>query len=145
VERAVRGRSHGPGGVAWLRLARVFGKIDRLSAAHLAGWSLSVAQFDVLVQVGATPGLTQQDVADALLVTKGNISQLIDRMARDGLLLRVKEGRLKRLSLTERGRALYAVVTPAQEGFIAARFAALSPADQRELLRLLRLLDHALH
>ena len=38
--------------LAWMRLARVYQKVDRASAAHLRRWGLSVAQFDVLARVG---------------------------------------------------------------------------------------------
>ena len=49
-----------PGVLAWLRPARVFQKVDRASAEHLARWDLSVAQFDVLAQVGAAEGMTHR-------------------------------------------------------------------------------------
>src|SRR5690242_11956524 len=92
--------------LAWLRLARVFQKIDRASVVLLRPWDLNVAQFDVLTQVGSSQGITQQELADRLLVTKGNISQLLDRMERLGLLKRCQEGRTNTLILTETGQRL---------------------------------------
>jgi DNA-binding MarR family transcriptional regulator len=133
-----------PGVLAWLRLARVFEKVDRASAEHLRRWGLSVAQFDVLAQVGATEGLSQQELAAKLLVTKGNVTQLLDRMQRDGLIVRCQEGRTNCLFLTEKGHRLYEEVVPAQEAFIAARFAPLARREQMQLLGLLRTLDHTL-
>jgi DNA-binding MarR family transcriptional regulator len=130
--------------LAWLRLARVFAKVDRVSAQHLRHWGLSVAQFDVLAQVGAAEGLSQQELAARLLVTKGNVTQLLDRMQRDGLIVRCQEGRTNCLFLTEKGRRLLDTVVPAQEALIAAQFAPLSGQEQRQLLKLLRRLDHAL-
>jgi len=130
--------------LAWLRLARVFDRIDHASAQHLATWELSVAQFDVLAQVGAKEGLTQRELADALFVTKGNVTQLLDRMERAGLILRRQEGRCNRLFLTRAGRTLFERVVPAQETVIARLFAALAPDEQVHLLRLLRKLDRAL-
>ncbi len=130
--------------LAWLRLARAFQKIDRASAAHLRAWDLSVAQFDALAQLGAAEGITQQELADRLLVTKGNVSQLLDRMERRGLIRRCQEGRAMRLFLTDTGRRLHAAAVPAQEALITGRFAALTPAEQRQLLGLLRKLDRAL-
>jgi DNA-binding MarR family transcriptional regulator len=130
--------------LTWLRLARVFQKIDHASAEHLRGWGLSVAQFDVLAQVGTAPGLTQQELADALLVTKGNICQLLDRLEQGGLIERRQEGRAKRLFLTQAGQQLFASVVPAQERMIARLFSTLSPEEERALLGSLRKLDHAL-
>ena len=133
-----------PSVLAWLRLFRVFQKIDRASSAHLRTWGLSTAQFDVLARVGATRGITQQELADRLLVTKGNISQLLDRMEKLGLLKRCQEKRSNTLVLTEQGQALHDRVVPAQEKLIAEQLAALSPAEVNDLQRLLRKVDHAL-
>ncbi|MDB4873305.1 MAG: YceI family protein [Gemmatimonadales bacterium] len=130
--------------LAWFRLTHVFQKVDQLSAEHLRGWGLSVAQFDMLAQVGAAEGATQQQVAEALLVTKGNICQLVDRMERDGLLRRCQAGRTNQLFLTEAGRNLYNKVIPAQEALITRVFSALSNDDQAQLQLLLRTVDHSL-
>jgi DNA-binding MarR family transcriptional regulator len=127
-----------------MRLARVYQKVDRASVLHLRRFGLSVAQFDVLARVGAAPGMTQQELADALLVTKGNVCQLLDRMEADGLLERRPEGRAKRLHLTERGERLRADAVPAQERLVAAQLEALSPDEQRQLLALVRKLERSL-
>jgi DNA-binding MarR family transcriptional regulator len=128
----------------WLRLTHIHQKVDRASVEQLRQWDLSVAQFDVLAQVGAAEGLTQQELADTLLVTKGNVCQLLDRMERSGLIQRRQEGRANRLFLTDAGRKLFAEVVPAHEAMIAEQLAALTPEEQRHLLVLLRKLDHAL-
>lgn len=133
-----------PAVLAWLRLARVFQKIDARSERFFRAHGLNTAQFDVLAQIGAASGMTQQALADALLVTKGNISQLLGRMEQDGLIARRQEGRANCLSLTERGQALFEVVVPAQEALIADLLAPLAPGEQIELLRLLRKLDHGI-
>ncbi len=130
--------------LAWMRLARVFQKVDRASAEHLRAWGLSLAQFDVIAQVGSAQGITQQELADKLLVTKGNICQLLDRLEQRGLIRRRQEGRANHLFLTEAGQRLYEEIVPAQEAFIAGQFAALAPEEQAQLLAILRKLDHAL-
>ncbi len=129
---------------AWLRLVRVFQKVDRASVDLLRQWDLSVAQFDVLIQVGLAEGMTQQTLADRLLVTKGNVCQLLDRMEERGLLVRRQEGRANHLYLTEKGRSLRAESLPAQERLIEGIFATLPHAQQSTLLATLRRLDHAL-
>jgi DNA-binding MarR family transcriptional regulator len=135
-----------PGVLAWLRLMRVFQKIDGTSARLLQGWEprLSTAQFDVLAHVGAHEGITQQELAESLFVTKGNISQLLDRMERLELVKRCQEGRSNTLFLTEQGRRLFAELVPAQEALIARLFAPLSHDEQAQLLALLRKLDQTL-
>ncbi len=133
-----------PALLAWLRLVRVFQQVDASSARHMRTHDLSVAQFDVLAQVGAHEGISQQELAGKLLVTKGNISQLIKRMEQQGYIRRCQEGRTNCLFLTESGRALHNEVVPAQERLIVSLFSALSPEEQRQLLGLLRKLDQSL-
>src|SRR5215211_1037658 len=133
-----------PGLLAWLRLMRVFQKVDRGSGERLRAWDLSVAQFDVLAHVGASEGIVQQELADSLLVTKSNVCQHLDRMEGRGLILRRKEGRNNRVFLTQRGRRLFDEVVPAHEAFIVERFCGLSPAEQERLHELLRTLDRGL-
>jgi DNA-binding MarR family transcriptional regulator len=130
--------------LAWLRLVRVFQKVNRASIDSLRCRQLSPAQVDVLANVGSSEGISQQQLADALLVTKGNVCQLLDKMETTGLLERRPDRRVNRLFLTEQGRQVYDEVVPRHDDLLAEQFRSLSDADQRELLRLLRQLDHAL-
>src|SRR5687767_1089971 len=87
--------------VLWLRLARTYNRLLRSANDQLAPWNLSIAQFDVIAQVGASENLSQQELAERLFVTQGNITQLIDKLEQRGLLARCREGRINRLGLTE--------------------------------------------
>ena len=129
---------------AWLRLVRTYQKVSQIAAEDLRRERLSTGQFDVLAQVGAAEGSTQQQIADALLVTKSNVCQLLDRMERAGLVERQQHGRTNHLYLTPEGRRLYDRVIPSHERKIAELFSALSTEEQADLLGLLRKLDHAL-
>jgi DNA-binding MarR family transcriptional regulator len=130
--------------VAWLRLVRVYHKIQQATVDELRQEGLSVGQFDVLAQVGAAEGLTQQQVADALLVTKSNVCQLLDRMERAGLVERRQQGRTNLLYLTSEGKKLHDRIIPAHERSIAEHLAVLSPEEHATLLGLLRRLDQSL-
>ncbi|MGB3634954.1 MAG: MarR family transcriptional regulator [Rubrobacteraceae bacterium] len=130
--------------VAWMRLLRVGQKVGRVLTEDLKSWDLNMAQFDTLTRVGASEGITQQELAEALLVTKGNVCQMLDRMERRDLLSRRPEGRANRLFLTEEGRRLYDEVVPPHEELVASQFSTLSPEEQRDLMRLLGKLDRAL-
>jgi DNA-binding MarR family transcriptional regulator len=122
----------------------VFQKVEQASQAELRREGLSLGQFDVLAQVGAAEGSTQQQVADALLVTKSNVCQLLDRMERAHLVERRQHGRTNHLYLTAEGRRLYDRIVPAHERHLAELFSALSIDEQADMLRSLRKLDHAL-
>jgi DNA-binding MarR family transcriptional regulator len=133
-----------PSVVAWLRLLRVASKVERGLGEHLRGWGLNNAQFDVLAHVGAAEGITQQELADSLLVTKGNVAQLLDRVEERGLITRRREGRTNRLFLTDEGRRLFDEVIPAHEALIDERLSVLSGGEQKRLHELLRKLDRAI-
>jgi MarR family transcriptional regulator, 2-MHQ and catechol-resistance regulon repressor len=133
-----------PSVLAWLRLLRVSQKVERDLAGQLRLWDLNNAQFDVLAHVGAAEGITQQELADSLLVTKGNVAQLLDRMERRGLIERRSQGRTNRLFLTDEGRRTFAEVVPAHEALIDDRLSVLSEEEQKQLFELLRRLDRAL-
>jgi DNA-binding MarR family transcriptional regulator len=130
--------------LAWLRLVRAYLKMDRVIMEHLRQWNLSGAQFDILAHLGAAPGISQQELAEVRLTTKGNLSQLLDRMETAGLIQRVRERHVKRISLTETGQRLFDLVVPAHEALIDEHLAALTPAEQTQLLGLLRALDRSL-
>ena len=133
-----------PSVLAWLRLLRVSQKVERDLARQLKLWGLNSAQFDVLAHVGAAEGITQQELADSLLVTKGNVAQLLGRMERRGLIERRSQGRTNRLFLTDEGRRTFTEVVPAHEALIDDRLSVLSEEDQKLLFELLRRLDRAL-
>jgi DNA-binding MarR family transcriptional regulator len=146
-EQVTRGTTtRDPGVLAWMRLARVYTAIDRRTAQFLRQFELTTAQFDVIAQVGAREGLTQQELAQALLVTKGNVTQLLDRLEERGLIeRRTAPGRRgKAIHLTETGRALNRQAVPAQEAMIATLFEPLEREDRIRLGGLLRRIDRTL-
>lgn len=142
--RALEGRPRAAGLLAWLRLVRVFQRVDRVSTESLRCHGISSAQLDVLARVGSSEGISQQRLADALLVTKGNICQLLDKMQASDLLERRPEGRINRLFLTDKGRRIYEQVVPAHDQLIMGLLGTLDSHEQHTLLRLLRRLDHSL-
>jgi DNA-binding MarR family transcriptional regulator len=146
TEDASSRRHYGPpiAVVAWLRLARIFTKIDRRTASTLRDWNLSVSRFDILNHAGAHEGQPQQQLAQSLLVTKGNITQLLDGMEADGLVTRRKCGRTNLVFLTDEGRSLRRRSLIDHERRIEAEFAALTPEEIETLIALLRKLDRSI-
>ena len=69
----------------WVQLARTFTRMARKLDQALETHGLSVPQFDVLATLGFEQGITQQELAQRLLVTKGNICGMIDRMEAERL------------------------------------------------------------
>ncbi|MEJ2667805.1 MAG: MarR family transcriptional regulator [Deinococcales bacterium] len=126
--------------LAWMRLARVYGETMHALAALLRPHGLSVAEFDVLAQLGPRDGITQRELAARLLVTQANVTYHMHRLTRHGLVERHRDGRHKRLRLTPAGRALHDRVVPLVEGWHAEHFGRLGAGDTRILVSLLRAL-----
>ncbi|MFC0559743.1 MarR family winged helix-turn-helix transcriptional regulator [Halalkalibacter alkalisediminis] len=125
----------------WFRLARFYNGSNRVSNQHLKKWGLSISQFDLLVQVGVHQPLSQQELAEKLLVSKGNITQMLVKLEKAGLIKRKQEWRIKQISLTAAGQKLYEEVVPEQERFQASQFKGLDRREQKQLLGLLKKLQ----
>lgn len=128
----------------WVRLMRVFHRIDRRSAEGMRSWDLSVARFDVINHAGVHEGATQQELADALLVTKGNVCQLLDSLERDGLVRRERHGRANLVYLTDAGRDLREHAMHGHVELISTALNALSPDELQTLAELLRKVERGL-
>ena len=118
-----------PAVLSWLRLMRVYQRINAESARGLRAFGLSVGQFDVIAHLGSRRRTTQGDLAGSLLVTKGNVSQLLERMEAAGWVARFQEGRCKYLDLTPSGRQVYRRAVPFQEALVTRMFAALNARE----------------
>ena len=119
--------------LGWLRMWRVVQKVERAAIEHLRAYGLNRAQFDVLAHVGASEGCKQKDVGESLLVTKGNVSHLVDQMEQRGLISRRQEG-----------RRLFEEVVPAHEDLVHQLISALPEEEQGQLHELVRELDRSL-
>jgi MarR family transcriptional regulator, organic hydroperoxide resistance regulator len=121
--------------------------LNRHLMVHLAQYDLTLSQFDVLAHLLASPGITQQELADRLFVTKGNVCGLLDRMENCQLVERrddPEDRRAHLLFLTDRGRERIEQVMPIHDRLVQEHMAALSREDQRALMSLLRSLDRSL-
>lgn len=130
--------------VAWQRLVRSYQTISRVEREALAPFKLTTAQFDILSHLSRTPGLSQQALAERLLVTKGNICGLIDRLEVAGLVERrdvPHDRRSYQLYLTEAGIQVFQQSAPVLEQRLQQVFNVLSEEELQSLTGLLNRLD----
>lgn len=128
-----------PGFRAWIKLALCYQRGSRLLSSLLRPLGLTVPQFDALANLYVGDGITQQQLARRLLVTKGNVTGLLDRLAERGLVERradPTDRRANRIALTEQGRALAQRSLEVQHALVAELMGVLD-ADEQEQLRLL--------
>lgn len=123
----------------WFRFIRLSRRVTAAIGAELRALGLSIPQFDVLSTLTEREGLTQQELAERLYVTKGNVSGLIDRLVEAGLVERRAipgDRRSHALHLTEAGRDLAARGLAAQEAYVARTLGRIAPADLATFERL---------
>ncbi len=128
----------------WVRLLHVHAKVSHKEADMLRELGISSSHFDALVQTMQDEGLTQNELSHRLLVTKGNVCYLVDKLEAEQLLIRRSEGKTNRLFLTEKGRGVIERVLPQHQEMIATALSPLSAQEQHTLRDLLRKLDKGL-
>jgi len=114
----------------WFRLIRLHTRSRMAVANRLRNFELSVPQCDVLTTLTEREGMSQQELAERLYVTKGNISGLVDRLVASGLVERrtlPSDRRSHAIHLTPTGRELARKGIEAQQAFVAETFGRIDP------------------
>ncbi|MBB4199556.1 MarR family transcriptional regulator [Rhodoblastus sphagnicola] len=120
----------------WFRLIRLHTRSRMAVASRLRHFDLSVAQCDVLTTLTEREGMSQQELAARLYVTKGNISGLVDRLVASGLVERrtlQSDRRSHAIHLTPAGRELARSGIEAQQAFVADTFGRIAPERLAQL------------
>lgn len=121
-----------PGFDVWLSIARTYQLCERAISQRVAPLGISLAQHDVLANVMHAPGLTQQEIADRLLVARSNVSMLLSSMEKSGLLERTKDEtdrRIRRIFLTPRGRKIAEASLAAQTEVVDKMISAIEQTE----------------
>ena len=130
----------------WILLARTFYLIQRRVMSALAKRKMTLPQFDVLATLRFSDGVTQQELAERMLVTKGNICGLIDRLERLGWVERRTDSsdrRINHLHLTASGKKRIDSVLPEHDALVVEALRPLSMADAKTLQKLLTSLEES--
>ena len=146
-ETVAIGRDYRQSVLLWLHLVRAYQRVAREEAQLLASYGLTVAQFDMLSRLATEPGLSQQALAERLLVTKGNVAGILDRLEAAGLVERRSNStdrRVHQIYLTPAGREAFERAAPALEETISDQLDVLTREEQLTLLRLAAKLDRTL-
>lgn len=131
----------------WVRVAHLHGRLAAAITRRLREIQLSLPQCDVLATLSQQEGLNQQELAERLHVTKGNISGLIDRMAAAGLVeRRATEGdkRAYSLYLTNEGRKQARRGAAAQTQVVGETLGRLTPSQLAQMDQSLLAASHIL-
>ena len=124
----------------WFRFLRLHQRITGRAAQEFRRIGLSIPQFDLLSTLSEREGASQQEIAERLYVTKGNVSGLIDRLAALGLVERralPADRRSYALHLTAEGRRIVEEGLALQNRLITQTLGELPESDLADLDRIL--------
>lgn len=133
----------------WLRLLTCTTLVEAEVRRRLrAQFGLTLPRFDLMAQLDRAPdGMTLGDLSRRLMVSNGNVTGLVERLAANGQVERVPHAvdrRVVRVRLTEAGRAAFARMARAHAGWIAELLGGLTQEEGRVLMRVLDRLKQTL-
>jgi DNA-binding MarR family transcriptional regulator len=131
---------------AFKQLMVTFLKLQRQLEDVLEPHGLVLSQFEALAKIGLKPGMIQQELVKHLLVTKGNVGALLDRLESMGWVQRrscPNDRRANRLYLTTGGQATILEILKKHRIFIAESFQPLSAEQRVQLQSLLKTIEPA--
>lgn len=123
----------------WFRIIRLHRRALNTVASELKALGLSIPQFDLLSTLTEREGMSQQELAERLYVTKGNVSGLLDRMVEADLVERRSipgDRRSNALYLTKKGRELAEKGIAAQRAYVQRTLGSLPEQDLADLERI---------
>ena len=97
-------------------LVEAYQAIFQMGDRHIRSMGLTPPQFDVIVELGGTPGMTCVGLSQSTLLAKASLTGIIDRLETKGLVERQvvpHDRRATNIRLTRKGETLYRQVFPA--------------------------------
>jgi len=122
----------------WLRLLACSTQIEQQIRQLLrTRFATTLPRFDYLAQLDRHPdGLRMNVLSRYLMVTGGNVTGLTDQLVKEGLVQRIddpEDRRSWRVSLTDKGRAEFAVMAAEHEKWLTEMFKGLAPGSKEAL------------
>lgn len=126
---------------AYVTIRRCHDELHRHVSRKLAQWGLSVPKYGVIRQLYEHVSLTLSELSKLIFCGNSNLTGLIDRMEREGLVQRIgseTDRRVKKIRLTIKGLELGARVIGEHRAFLHEMMTnCLSPKEQRTLIDML--------
>ena len=131
----------------WIRLLRTTRYLEAALRERLRAMDRTLPRFDVLAALDRAEGpMTMTELSRYLMVSNGNVTGIIDRLAEDRLVTRAPKEQDRRASmveLTEHGRSVFACLARAHEAWINQLLAPVDMNDAGHLLDILTRYDRA--
>jgi MarR family 2-MHQ and catechol resistance regulon transcriptional repressor len=130
----------------YIKLSRAAEAVTNRINRHLHDYGLTVSQFGVLEALYHLGSLHQNQLAEKILKSSGNMTLVIDNLVKQDLVERRRDERDRRyvnVHLTEKGEALIDEIFPTHVNYVVETFSPLSPAEQKTMATLCRKLGLA--
>ena len=126
----------------WLRLLTCCNLIEGEVRQNLhQDFATTLPRFDVLAQLHRADGpLSMGELSRRMMVTNGNVTGLVDRLDREGMVERLPsdtDRRVQMVSLTGAGRRFFDAVAAENNVWVSGMMAGLGRAEMSDLLKLL--------
>jgi DNA-binding MarR family transcriptional regulator len=126
----------------WLRLLTCTTLIENEVRRRLRDhFDITLPRFDLLAQLDRAPdGMTLGELSQRMMVSNGNITGLVDRLAEQGLIRRrtqPHDRRVQIVSLTPEGQKFFRSMAQINADWVGDIFAGLTAADIDALMPLL--------
>ena len=122
----------------WIRLFRTSRQIEGVTRERLkTQFNATLPRFDVMAALYRTPdGMLMSEISRFLMVSNGNVTGIVDRLVSDGLVVRSQrdgDRRTSFINLTRKGRALFAAMAAAHEGWVDELLGSIPARDAEQL------------
>jgi DNA-binding MarR family transcriptional regulator len=132
----------------WLRLTACERTIEQRLRSHLTeNFDVTLPQFEVLCELDRRGGpVAMSQLSSRLNVTSSNLTGVVDRLVRKGLVRRFRskrDRRVQHIEMTPEGRAVHAEIAADNALWIARAFTSLTNEEVVQLRKLLRQASHS--
>jgi DNA-binding MarR family transcriptional regulator len=122
----------------WIRLLRASRLIEGVTRERLkAQFNATLPRFDVMAALYRKPdGMLMSEISRFLMVSNGNITGIVDRLVSDGFVARAQRNGDRRtsfISLTRKGRAVFADMAAAHERWVDELLGRVSVSDAEKM------------
>ena len=126
----------------WLRLLTCSGLVERAVRRRLRQeFAATLPRFDLMAALDRAPaGLTMGELSAQLKVSNGNVTGVVERLVREGLVERTAlptDRRSYKVALTAAGRTAFAAMAERHAGWIDRLLGDLSDGEIEQLMGLL--------
>jgi DNA-binding MarR family transcriptional regulator len=130
----------------WVAIGKAAHVVERAITEDLKPLRLKPAHLDMLMNIYRHPGLSQQELAEKLIVGRSNITMLMPSLVARGLVAReidAKDKRIQRLSLTKPGSDLLMEALAIYSALLDRTMATMTVEECDEIGRIMqKMMDH---